>query len=103
MNNEIPCENEVRFIIIIIYVSGEPVKREEMMLVLERLESLRIKATDYANPLTVTLAGVSMTTTDYEAERESSQAIPTVEMCTCPPGEQWDSSMVEILGSHHRN
>lgn len=67
---------------------GEVVKREEMMLVLERLESLRIKATDYTNPLTVTLAGVSMTTTDYDAERESGETIPTVEICTCPPGKQ---------------
>ena len=67
-----------------------------MMLVLEGLKSLRIKATDYPDALSVSLSGVSMTTTNYEAERGSGDVIPTVEICTCPPGNEFRRFLVHL-------
>ncbi|XP_039265221.2 laminin subunit alpha-5-like isoform X2 [Styela clava] len=83
--------------------TGNPVKREEMMMVLSPLSKLRIHATDDPDAAIVRLSDVSMSTTDYDAELGSGPTIPTVEECRCPKGYTGESCQLCDSGHFREN
>lgn len=59
------------------------------MMILSSLRSLRIHATNDIEAAEVSIQGVSLTTTDYQAAIGSGPSIPSVEECICPKGNSY--------------
>lgn len=69
-----------------ISILGNPVTREDMMMILEDLTSIQIKATDDPRAVFVRLWDVSFPDTNYDIALTNVTTSPSVETCICPQG-----------------
>ncbi|MEE6464203.1 hypothetical protein FKM82_006212 [Ascaphus truei] len=79
--------------------SNSMVSREELMMILSRLESLHIRALYFSETQRLTLGEVGL----EEATTSGSGSIAfSVEICSCPPGYEGDSCQ-ECSSGHYRD
>ncbi|XP_019321081.2 laminin subunit alpha-3 isoform X2 [Panthera pardus] len=68
--------------------SGAPVSREELMMVLSRLEGVRLRGLYFTETQRLSLSGVGL---EEASATGSGRRAHHVEMCACPPGYTGDS------------
>ncbi|KAB1258479.1 Laminin subunit alpha-3 [Camelus dromedarius] len=68
--------------------SGAPVSREELMMVLSRLEGVHLRGLYFTETQRLTLSGVGL---EEASETGSGRRAQNVEMCACPPDYTGDS------------
>ncbi|XP_077634366.1 laminin subunit alpha-3 isoform X1 [Crocuta crocuta] len=68
--------------------SGAPVSREELMMVLSRLEGVRLRGLYFTETQRLSLSGVGL---EEASATGSGRRAHDVEMCACPPGYTGDS------------
>ncbi|XP_036761629.2 laminin subunit alpha-3 isoform X2 [Manis pentadactyla] len=68
--------------------SGAPVSREELMMVLSRLEGVRLRGLYFTETQRLTLSGVGL---EEASDAGSGRRAQNVEMCACPPDYTGDS------------